>query len=415
MKDPGLRRRFQVGEAIFREGAAPDCAYLIDEGRVEIWVEQRGERLTLAYLGPGEILGEMAVIDRAPRSASALAITEVTATEIRADQLRERLDEADPILRALLIGLLSRYRRGLRAAGVGPIALLEDSYHLEKLSGDQQRRVADKIRLESELLAAISNGQLAVVFQPVLDVERGVIAGFEALVRWNHPVRGAIAPGEFITLAEETSLILPVGQYVLRRACESLRELDLHLGGEARPWLAVNVSGRQSVLPDFADLMLSAATAASIAPSRLKAEITESLILDYERVSDFVARCRNHGIGVSLDDFGTGYSGLAHLNRLDFDSVKLDQSFVRGIPADPKATALLSGITELIRRLGAEVIAEGVETDEQAQALRKMGVRFLQGWWAGRPRDPLDWAPRLRYAHWNGDQNRTSPPTDQTP
>jgi EAL domain-containing protein (putative c-di-GMP-specific phosphodiesterase class I) len=415
MKEGGVRRHFERGEPIFSEGDAPDCAYLIEEGQVEIWVEQRGERLTLAYLGQGEILGEMAVIDRAPRSASATALGAVTATEIRADQLRERLDEADPILRALLIGLLSRYRRGLRAAGVGPVALLEDSHGLDKLSGDQQRRVADKIRLESELLAAISNGQLAVVFQPVLDVVSGSIAGFEALVRWNHPIRGPVSPGEFITLAEETSLIVPVGQYVLRRACEGLRELDLHLKGRAQPWLAVNVSARQSVLPDFADLMMTAATAAHIAPGRLKAEITESLTIDYERVSVFVARCRHHGIGVSLDDFGTGYSGLAHLGRLDFDSVKLDQSFVRGIPADTKASALLSGITRLLRGLDAEVIAEGVETDEQALALRSMGVRYLQGWWAGRPRDPLDWAPRLNYTTWDEGQNRTSPPTDQTP
>ena len=123
-------------------------------------------------------------------------------------------------------------------------------------------------------------------------------------------------------------------------------------------------------------------------PSRLKAEITESLALDYTRVSELITRCRTHGIGVSLDDFGTGHSGLGHLYRLDFDSVKLDQSFVRALPTDLKAAALVRGIVGLLHGMGAEMVAEGVETIEQARALNDYGVRYLQGWLVGRPLDP---------------------------
>lgn len=385
MQSASARRVFAPGERIFTEGDAPDVAYLIESGRIEVWASQGERRLTLSYLGAGEILGEMAVIDRAPRSASADALTEVCATEIRADQLRERLDEADPILRGLLIGLLSRYRRGLRAARVG---VLDEPSADDPAAADQKRRVADKIRLERELLEAIDRDELHVVFQPIFDLRERLVAGFEALVRWDHPTRGAVSPTEFIALAEETSLIVPVGHYALRRSCQMLADLDARGNGERQPWIAVNISARQSLVPDFADLLARTALEAGISPRRLKAEITESLALDYERVSELIGRCRIHGIGVSLDDFGTGHSGLGHLHRLDFDSVKLDQSFVRPLPCAGKPAALVRGIVGLLHGLGAEIVAEGVETIEQARTLNAFGVRYLQGWLVGRPLDP---------------------------
>ena len=385
MQSASARRVFAPGERIFTEGDAPDVAYLIESGRIEIWASQGARRLTLSYLGAGEILGEMAVIDRAPRSASADAITEVSVTEIRADQLRQRLDEADPVLRGLLISLLARYRRGLRAAQVG---VLDEPAIDSKAERDQQRRVADKFRLERELLEALDQDKLHVVFQPIYDLRERHIAGFEALVRWDHPTRGAVSPSEFIALAEETSLIVPVGHYALRRACQMLAALGSRANAATLPWIAVNISARQSLVPDFADLLARTALEAGICPTRLKAEITESLALDYSRVSELIARCRNHGIGVSLDDFGTGFSGLGHLYRLDFDSVKLDQSFVRPLPADLKAAALVRGIVGLLHGMGAEMVAEGVETIEQARALNDYGVRYLQGGLVGRPLDP---------------------------
>jgi len=392
MQSPSARRVFAPGERIFTEGGPPDVAYLIESGRIEIWATQGSQRLTLSFLGPGEILGEMAVIDRAARSASADALTEVSATEIRADQLRQRLDEADPVLRGLVISLLSRYRRGLRAARVG---VLDEPDVEDSTEVDHKRRVADKFRLERELLEALDRDELRVVFQPIFDLRLRCIAGFEALVRWDHPTRGPVSPSEFIALAEETSLIVPVGHYALRRSCQILAEVDARLKQSAKPWIAVNISARQSLVPDFADLLARTAREAGLHPSRLKAEITESLALDYERVSELIDRCRVHGIGVALDDFGTGHSGLGHLHRLNFDTIKLDQSFVKPLPGDLKAAALVQGIVNLLHGLGAEMVAEGVETIEQARALNGYGVRFLQGWLVGRPQDPMVSDPML--------------------
>lgn len=385
MSAVNARRVFRAGERIFSEGDPPDVAYLIESGRIEVWTGHGARRITLSYLGSGEILGEMAVIDLAPRSASADALTDVVATEIRADQLRARLDEADPVLRGLLIGLLSRYRRGMHVARGGAI---EQDLGEDLATADQKRRVADKIRLERELLEALEKDELRVVFQPIFDLHRGLVAGFEALVRWDHPTRGQVSPAEFIALAEETSLIVPVGQYALRRSCQLLAELGARLPAEMQPWIAVNISARQSLVPDFADLLAQTARGAGLDPCRLKAEITESLALDYPRVSELIARCRIHGISVSLDDFGTGHSGLGHLHKLDFDSVKLDQSFVKALPADAKAAALVRGIARMLLGMGAEIVAEGVEHIEQARLLKSFGVRYLQGWLVGRPQDP---------------------------
>ncbi len=397
MSADSARRVFRAGERIFSEGDAPDVAYLIESGRIEVWTRHGARRITLSYLGPGEILGEMAVIDLAPRSASADALTDVVTTEIRADQLRARLDEADPVLRSLLIGLLSRYRRGMHVARGGSI---EQEDGADSATVDQKRRVADKIRLERELLEALERDELRVVFQPIFDLNLGQVAGFEALVRWDHPTRGQVSPAEFIALAEETSLIVPVGQYALRRSCQLLAELSARCPSGLQPWIAVNVSARQSLVPDFADLLARTARSAGLEPARLKAEITESLALDYPRVSELITRCRFHGISVSLDDFGTGHSGLGHLHKLDFDAVKLDQSFVRALPQDAKAAALVRGIARMLQGMGAEIVAEGVERIEQARLLHGFGIRYLQGWLVGRPldpgsHDPLKVAPEL--------------------
>ncbi len=375
-----------AGDRIFSEGDAPDVAYLIESGQVEVWIQQEQGRVVLSHLGPGEILGEMAVIDRAPRSATADAMTAVTAIEIRADQLRARLDEADPVLRGLVVGLLSRYRRGLHIARYGS----EESQPPEANAAiDQRRRVADKIRLERELLEALERQQLRVLFQPIFDLHTRTVAGFEALVRWKHPTLGEVAPAEFIALAEETSLIVPIGHYALRSACRLLAKLDQSLAGAAAPWIAVNVSGRQSLVPDFADTVAASAQEVGLSPRRLKVEITESLALNYERVIEFIDRCRFHGIEVALDDFGTGYSGLAHLQELRFDSIKLDKSFVSNLTGDIKSAALVRGIAFLVHGLGADMVAEGVENLMQARALKALGVRYLQGYLIGHPQDAM--------------------------
>ncbi len=228
--------RLPRGGVLFREGDLPTTAFILEEGQVEIRATQRGRPVVLAVLGPGAILGEMAVIDDAPRTATATALSDCRLIALDRAQIAERIASSDPIIRALLQGTLQRYRSALSALQGGKSATAERV-------GAEEAAGVGKMRLESQLRTALQSGGLDVRYQPLLDVASGRIAGFEALVRWTHPERGPISPAEFVALAEETSLIVPVGEYVFDTACAAAREF---IDAAGRPlFVAVNVSARQ--------------------------------------------------------------------------------------------------------------------------------------------------------------------------
>jgi len=370
--------RVVAGEVIFAEGDSPSGAYLIESGRVELSSERFGRPLVLGELGPGMLLGELAVIDGSPRSATARALTDCNLTPIEARHLVERLAAADPVVRALLTSQLARYRSMLALLGGGAASpTLSESMPI----GDAV--VLDKIRLESELRAALDRGELEVRLQPVEHIVSGSVAGYEALVRWRHPLRGEVSPTEFIRLAEETSLILPVGDHVLARVCEMLAELDRR-GRQPLPFIALNVSARQIEDPALVDRILAHLSARNLPPDRLKLEITESLVPNQRRIAALMRRCHAVGMHVALDDFGTGYANLDVLLALRFDQVKLDASFVRALET-PRGEAMVGAIVATARAMGCDLVAEGVETSEQRQTLHRLGCGYAQGWLIGKP------------------------------
>ncbi len=370
------RREVPAGTIIFTEGDAPTTAFLIESGRVEVTTVQHGETRVLGELGAGALLGEMAVIDSAPRSASARAVSDCVLTPIDRNQFAERLAAADPVVRALLMSQLTRYRSAL-ATLTG-----DEAVNLEMTARDNSGAF-DKIRLESELRSALVRDELDVRLQPIQHIASGTIAGYEALIRWQHPVRGQVSPTEFIRLAEETSLIVPVGEYVLGRVCDMLAELRRR-GRTPLPFIALNVSARQIEEPQLIDRMLAQLRARDLPPDRLEVEITESLVLDSPEIAALIERCHVAGMQVALDDFGTGYSNLGPLLTLDFDRIKLDQSFVRALDR-PRGVALVKAVIAMADSLGCEMIAEGVETAEHLAALDAMGCSYAQGWLIGRP------------------------------
>jgi len=368
---------YRTGDIIFAEGDAPLGAYLIESGRIEISTMQFGERRVLGELGPGMLLGEMAVIDDSPRTATARALSDCQLTPIDSDQFAERLAAADPVVRALLMSQLTRYRSAL-ATLTGDVSARSN---VSLTTGDAH--AFDKIRLESELRAALERKELEVRLQPIEEIVSGYIAGYEALVRWQHPERGAVSPAEFIRLAEETSLIVPIGEYVLERVCDMLVELRRR-GRKPLPFIAMNLSARQLEEPDLVERILAHLHRRDLPPDRLKLEITESLVLDHVRVADLLARCHAVGMHVALDDFGTGYSNLGPLLTLNFDQIKLDGSFVKAL-GRPRGVAVVGVVVAMARALDCNLIAEGVETPEQREILHKLGCRYAQGWLVGRP------------------------------
>ena len=253
---------------------------------------------------------------------------------------------------------------------------------------EMQATVTNRVAHEADLREAVMNGQFLLHFQPQM-AGSGRMTGTEALVRWRHPLRGLVLPGEFIPLAEDTGLILPLGYWVLESACAQLAAWAVR-PEMAQLTMAVNVSARQFHDKDFVEQVLAALDLTGANPQRLKLELTESLLVS--NVDEVIAKMtalKDRGVGFSLDDFGTGYSSLSYLKRLPLDQLKIDQSFVKDILIDANDAAIAKMIVALAGSLGLSVIAEGVETEEQRDFLATIGCQAYQGYLFSHPL-PLD-------------------------
>jgi EAL domain-containing protein (putative c-di-GMP-specific phosphodiesterase class I) len=246
-----------------------------------------------------------------------------------------------------------------------------------------QAAVNARAALEEDLRQAIKTNDFLLYYQP--QVDRGNLVGAEALLRWKHPQRGFLSPGEFIPLAEETGLILPLGNWVLDAACKQIAAWA-HRKDAAHITIAVNISARQLRDPDFVKNVLTTLDRTGADPKNLKLELTESMFVDdVEAVIAKMKELKSHGLTFSLDDFGTGYSSLAYLRRLPLDQLKIDQAFVRDILVDASSGAIAQSIISLSRAMGLSVIAEGVETEAQREFLAQLGCHLYQGYLFSRP------------------------------
>ncbi|MDP4299693.1 putative bifunctional diguanylate cyclase/phosphodiesterase [Leptothrix discophora] len=247
-----------------------------------------------------------------------------------------------------------------------------------------QARLAGLSEMEADLRLAIGRGELQLHYQPQVDGD-GAVIGVEALVRWFHPVRGAVSPGEFIPIAESSGHILQLGPWVMQTACETLAAWA-HDEVTAALSMAVNVSARQFHHPEFVNQVIAALRLSGANPMRLKLELTESVLAqDLGVIAQKMSALKALGVTFSLDDFGTGYSSLAYLKRLPLDQIKIDRGFVRGLPGNANDAAIVRTVIALGQQLGFEIIAEGVETDEQLDFLCRHGCQLYQGYLFGRP------------------------------
>lgn len=383
-------QNFSAGNKVFSEGDKGNIAYVVETGQIEISTTDRGNRIVLGVISQGQLFGEMALIDDAPRTATATALTDTVLTVVSRDQLMERLDNAEPMLRMLVRVIIARYRTGMSQTRNALMnSKLNAPLPANTMSDETQTLAIGKFRQENELRHALENNELRVFFQPLLNMQTGKWAGFEALTRWNHPTKGAISPLEFITLAEETSLIVPIGIYVLRKACEDLVEMqkirDKLLPDAAPLFVGVNVSSKQISGDEFIEKIADIVRETGLNPASLKLEITESMTVDYQRVIDWVKHCKSMGFTVAIDDFGTGYSSMEHLLELDVDTLKIDQAFVKNMEESHKAKQLVQGMVNLSKALGYSIVAEGVETEDHLKTLTELKVDYGQGWHVGKP------------------------------
>jgi len=256
-------------------------------------------------------------------------------------------------------------------------------------------RVSERLDLESDLRRALERGELAVYYQPQVELATGRIVGAEALVRWRHPSRGAVEPGRFVMIAEETGLIVPIGDWILRTACEQIKAWQ----GAGLPPLvvAVNLSARQFRQTQLADIVESVLSDTGVEPRFLELELTETVVMhDPQEAEIALRRLKSMGLRVAIDDFGSGYSSLNYLKRFPIDKLKIDGSFVQDLPESGDSAAIVLAVISLGHSLGLRVIAEGVERRSQAGFLRAHGCDEIQGYYYSAPMPAQEFTELLR-------------------
>ncbi|MCG7343255.1 EAL domain-containing protein [Sporosarcina sp. ACRSL] len=249
-------------------------------------------------------------------------------------------------------------------------------------------KTLERILLENELGKSVQLGNFTLEYQPKMNLSRKTLSGVEALVRWNHPDLGRIPPDKFIPLAEETKIILPLGEWILREACKQANEWKRQ--GHAPFRIAVNMSAVQLEAPDIVQTIKRILDEEDLGPEYIEIELTESSFADRDEMQSTIQQIRNLGIQVAIDDFGTGYSTFSYIKELPADALKIDRSFVKDIDVNENSRAIVKAIVTLADTAGLNVIAEGIETEEQAKILRSLGCREGQGYFFSKPMPPED-------------------------
>lgn len=380
---------FKKGEVIFKQDDKGTCAYLIDSGEVQVF---NGD-VALAILGSGEIFGEMAIIDGSRRAATAIAVTDCCVLKVSKTQLNERISDSDPVVRYLISVLLTRLRDTLSSTGKvsdHTKPKLNKSNKVISLNDFKSNRdVVEKIKLESALKDALGAGEFSMNYQPILNFETGNISGFEALMRWNSPERGFVRPDIFIGVAEETSLIIPMGHWIIDQSIKDFAIIKNQLiadGKYSEPmFMSINIAAKQFNDKKLFKVLTRAIEKYDIEAGEIKLEITERVLLAGEFVFDWILRAREKGFSVALDDFGTGFSSLSYLANLAVNNLKIDKSFVEKMIEDPKTKSIVKSVVDLSKSLGLTVIAEGVETQEEWNILEELGCDYMQGYLFSKP------------------------------
>ncbi len=251
-----------------------------------------------------------------------------------------------------------------------------------------RHQLRNRLQLENDLRRGIQHQEFCLHYQPIVALNQGTVIGFEALVRWDHPQRGQISPQAFIPIAEDTGLIQPLGWWILETACQQLQRWQLQFSDRSDLTISVNLSSQQFAQPGLLDHIDSILAKTQLPGHCLKLEITETVLMERaDSAIDLLYKLQDRGIQLCIDDFGTGYSSLSYLQQFPASSLKIDHSFTSRITTDRKTSGILQAVMMLAEHLNMDVVAEGIETEEQVWWLRAMGCLYGQGYWFSRPLD----------------------------
>jgi EAL domain-containing protein (putative c-di-GMP-specific phosphodiesterase class I)/CRP-like cAMP-binding protein len=418
MKLKDFSTYFDTDQFLFKEGEEGDFAYIIETGSVEV-SHQRGDRkLVLSNLGEGDVLGEGAVIDKLPRTATARALKPTRVIAIPVDYIDQKINAADPTVRLFLRLIMERYRdmysrlthvfEGMSPFDTEPSEpLASTTAELKSVMAqylDMQQRISTAMNMpaykgenksigEATLLntklsvteqksikAALKNDEFALHFQPILALTDEKIIGCEALVRWPDQGGKIAMPSEFIPRAEMTGLIIDLGYWIARQACK----FQGRLAREFRQplFVSINLSGKQFEDKGLIDSLADIMDEAGVVHEQIKFEITETLLMENPKLaSNSLNRLKETGAKLAIDDFGTGYSSFSYLHQFPFDTLKIDRSFVSTMSRNEKSHEIVKTLINLSHDLGMDVVAEGIESNYEVDMLLQHRTDYGQGYY----------------------------------
>lgn len=387
MTDAFDREVYDGQELVFQWGDLGDSAYVIEDGCVEVLTGVGPELRRIAILTEGAMFGEVALLDRQPRTASVRALVPTRLIRIDRSHVEELLLRSDSVIQYLMQLLLARFRSTHDAAG---LQLRQGSANTSGSteSIDLHKAAVRTLSLAQDLSDAIDRQQLELFYQPLIAFDQLAVVGYEALIRWHHPTLGLISPIEFIPLAEKTGLIHRIGQWVLHRAVADWAGLRPFCVTDADhpPFVSINLSAPELAGGDIVAAVKECLNLHQMPPQELRIELTETIIIqNMDAVAASLHALRALGIGIALDDFGTGYAGLDYLQSLPFTCLKIDKTFVQQINQSDRSRHIIKAALELARSIGLSTIAEGIETADIGAQLAAMGCSHAQGYHYGKP------------------------------
>ena len=390
------------GTRIFSKGDKRDVAYLIDRGEIHILEDDGdGDEKPVCKLKPGEIFGEMALIEEGSRTASAICGTDVDLLVISPEMLKERITGMDPIVGLLISLLVDRYRQARiefpnhSLGGDGAVFRHDDSTpipisNIKSSVRDIIKSPEDalsELKIEQELRKAVEDKQFFPVLQPIFRLRDRQICGFEALIRWDHPTKGIIPPIEFIPTAERTGVIQSMDRLMLEYVADITPKINEAAGDRnGNVYIGVNLSGLNFETMDMVESVANICAREDVLPQQLRLEITESAFISEPDMAESVLNAlKSLGVTIALDDFGTGFSSLNYLHKFSIDTLKIDRTFVQQLHTQSKSLDIVRAIVGLAQTFRMSVVAEGIENDDEILALAGVGCEFGQGYLYCKP------------------------------
>ena len=391
--DPHLK--LDPGEILFRAGDAGSLGYIVETGEITLYKIIDGIQVEYERRGPGSIIGEWSILTKQPQAVTVEAITPCKLYQISAEHVLDRWERLDPILRACIETSIN-----FNATSSDPARNSESEVTVAKSALRDPAALIEQFKFESDIRAAISGNEFSLVYQPVVDLADGDIVGVEALMRWQHDVRGHVPPFKFIGAAETMGAVGELTEFALSEACSALGRMRAHLTAESGFYVAVNVSGKDIGREGFVDFVAHVLELQGVQPQHLKIEVTETaLVDDPETAAKHLQSLQELGCGISIDDFGTGYSNLAYLKKLPLTTLKIDRAFAGDAHANSVSRSIVSMLLGLGREMGVEIVAEGLETIDDVETLRSLGCQFAQGFYFHRPTSESEIIALLQGCH----------------